>query len=96
MCTAGSKLMKTTAAHPLDPLTSSEIVECASICRAYAEEKDLGEIRFNTITLRVKARVFHSIGAALPQAYCVSLSVRACAPPEHRFIGQNGTRKADK
>jgi Cu2+-containing amine oxidase len=41
------------AAHPLDPLTAQEIVSTAAICRQYVAEKGLGDIRFNTITLKV-------------------------------------------
>ena len=69
--------MKATAAHPLDPLSSAEIVECASICRAYAAEQALGELRFNTITLRVQALVSPSTGAGLPAGLLRLLSLGA-------------------
>ena len=49
----GSKLSKPVPSHPLDPLSAKEIVESAAICRTYAKEQKLGELRFNTITLRV-------------------------------------------
>lgn len=39
--------------HPLDALTADEIKACSKACIGYAEEQDLGALRFNVVSLKV-------------------------------------------
>ena len=71
--------------HPLDPLSAKEIVECAEICRTYAKEQKLGELRFNTITLRVgplcdRLALRGTVPTASVHGYLLSLAVMHARP----------------
>ena len=41
--------------HPLDALTADEIRQAAAVCRAYAEQEGLEQLRFNVISLQASS-----------------------------------------
>lgn len=52
LCVCAAAAAAATVHHPLDPLSPAELTAAADVCRQWAEQQGVQELRFNFITLK--------------------------------------------